>query len=124
MSVFDNARIRNRLGSAFPELFVNRLNELIICPPQNSYFRLDGVEDERALTAKILEWLSREACKSTDPRSQRYHLDGINRFLVTSFTREEMTEIYTYLGNACNHEKTLRFIDSGFDFAVLTEGRT
>lgn len=119
MSVYDNAEIRNRLAGAFPLLFVNRQNELIILPKRNTYFRLDGVETERDLKAKILEWLSREASKSLFGQSQRYHLDGINRFLGTDFTKEEMAEIYTYLGNAINHEKTLRFIDSGYDLSIL-----
>ena len=119
MSVYDNAEIRNRLSAAFPLLFVNRQNELIIHPKRNTYFRLDGVETERDLKAKILEWLSREAAKSIYKWSQIYHLDGINSFLGTDFTQEEMYQIYTYLGNACNHEKTLRFIDSDFDLSIL-----
>ena len=121
MSVFDNAEVRNRLSAAFPLLFVNRQNELIIHPKRNTYFRLDGVEEERDLKAKILEWLSREACKSISTESQRYHLNGINIFLGTNFTKAEMYEIYTYLGNGVNHEKTLRFIESGFDLVVLKE---
>ena len=122
MSVYDHAEIRMRLVAAFPLLFVNRQNELIIHPRRNTYFRLGGVETERDLKAKILEWLSREAAKSISTESQRYHLNGINSFLGTDFTQEEMYEIYTYLGNAVNHEKTLRFIDSGFSFTVLKEG--
>lgn len=121
MSVFDNAEIRNRLSAAFPLLLVNRQNELIIHPKRNTYFRLDGVETERDLKAKILEWLSREACKSISGKSQAYHLRGINSFLCSDFSKEEMYEIYTYLGNAVNHEKTLRFIDSGFDLVILKE---
>ena len=124
MSVFDNAEIRNRLSAAFPLLFVNRQNELIIHPKRNTYFRLDGVESERDLKAKILEWLSREASKSIYPWSRKYHLDGINSFLGMDFSQEEMYEIYTYLGNGVNHEKTLRFIGSGYDLRVLMEGET
>lgn len=124
MSVFDNKITRGRLAKAFPLLFVNRQNELIIYPKRNTYFRLDGVDTERDLKAKILEWLSREAAKSYSQRSQIYHLNGINRFLGTDFTQEEMYEIYTYLGNAVNHGKTLRFIDSGYDLSVLIEKET
>ncbi len=119
MSVFDNAEIRNRLSAAFPLLFINRHNELVIHPKRNTYFRLDGVETERDLKAKILEWLSREASKSIYPWSRKYHLDGINSFLGTDFTKEEMNEIYTYLGNGVNHEKTLHFIESGYDLSIL-----
>lgn len=63
----------------------------------------------------------REAYKAGNKNTQRYHLNGINTFLGTSFTQEQMEDIYTYLGNRCNHQKTLRFIDSGYDMAVLTE---
>ena len=73
------------------------------------------------LVAKILEWLSREAAKSMYKESQKYHLDGINTFLGTNFTQDEMMEIYTYLGNSCNHKRTLLFIDSGYDLSVLTK---
>ena len=119
MSVFDNAQIRYKLSTAFPLLYVNRNNELIINPERNTYFSLDGVESERDLQAKILEWLSREASKSLFPNSRRYHLSGINIFLKTDFTQDEMIAIYTFLGNACDHEKTLRFIESGYDFSIL-----
>ena len=48
-------------------------------------------------------------------------LDGINMFLHTDFSFDDMEIIYTYLGNACNHKKTIRFIESGYDMHVLTE---
>jgi phenylalanyl-tRNA synthetase beta subunit len=73
------------------------------------------------LNAKVLEWLSREAAKSISKESQKYHLEGINRFLGTNFSQKEMMEIYTYLGNRCNHKKTMRFIESGYDLTVLTK---
>ena len=120
MKVIANEVIWNRLSSAFPLLFINKNRELIIYPRRNTYFSLDGIESERDLEAKILEWLSREAAKSVSRPSQRYHLNGINRFLGTDFTQEEMNEIYTYLGNSVNHRKTLRFIDSCYDLSVLT----
>lgn len=119
MNVFESPEIRHRLAGAFPRCFVNMNNEIIIYPPRNIYFRLDDVETGRDLNAKILEWLSREASKSISRQSQKYHLDGINKFLGTSFSHDDMDTIYSYLGNCCNHEKTLRFIDSGYDMSVL-----
>lgn len=38
-------------------------------------------------------------------------------------TEEEISEIYTYLGNCVNHPKTLKFIRSGYDMSVLYEPR-
>ena len=50
-------------------------------------------------------------------------LDGINNYMDTDFTEDEMMEIYTYLGNACNHKKTIRFIESGYNMEVLKLGK-
>ena len=119
MSVFENRKIRSRLCNAFPELYINHNYECIIYPKRNSYFLMEDVHTETELKAKILEWLSREAAKSIDRKSQVYHLNGINQFLGTSFTQDEMMEIYTWLGNRCNHDLTLRFIESNYDLTVL-----
>ena len=119
MNVFENREIRSRLRAAFPKSFVNSLFEIIIYPARNSYFLLEGVETEEELNCKILEWLSSEASKSISRVSQKYHMSGINAFLNTDFSPADMMEIYTRLGNRCNHEKTIRFIRSGYDMAVL-----
>lgn len=119
--IFENDEIRNRFGAAFPKFFINHNLEVIVHPRRNTYFLLKGVETERDVIAKILEWLSREAAKSVYKESQKYHLHGINDFLGTNFSRDDMMQIYTYLGNCCNHKKTLRFIESGYDMSVLTE---
>lgn len=39
--------------------------------------------------------------------------------LGTKFTGTEMEVIYRYLGNACNHRKTMEFVQKGFDMEVL-----
>jgi len=119
MKVFENKEIRDRLLKAFPKFYINSGFECIIYPPRNSYFLMADIQTETGLNAKILEWLSREASKSIDPKSQVYHLNGINTFLGTNFTQEDMVEIYTYLGNRCDHARTLRFIESGYDLAAL-----
>ena len=119
--LFENDEIRNRFGAAFPKFFINHNLEVIVHPRRNTYFLLKGVETEVDLVAKILEWLSREAAKSVTKESQKYHLDGINAFLGTNFSQDDMMQIYTYLGNCCNHKRTLRFIESGYDLSVLTK---
>ena len=119
--IFENESIRNRFTEAFPKFYINHNLEAIVHPRRNTYFLLTDVHTETDLIAKILEWLSREAAKSINAQSQKYHLDGINAFLGTAFTREDMMQIYTYLGNRCNHNRTLRFIDSGYDLSVLTK---
>ena len=46
---------------------------------------------------------------------------GINEFLGTDFDSEDMEEIYTYLGNACNHKRTVQFIESGYEVSALKQ---
>lgn len=118
--VFEDEEIRTRFGMAFPKYFFNNRLEVIVHPRRNTYFLCIGVDTEEDLQAKVLEWLSREAAKSVSKESQQYHLRGINLFLGTDFTQEDMLKVYTYLGNCCNHQKTLAFIRSGFDMAVLS----
>ena len=77
----------------------------------------------------MLEWLSRAAYKTAPFNSNRknkefnkFILDGINSYLVTTFTEDDMDIIYTYLGNRCNHKRTVEFILSGYEMAVLEAG--
>lgn len=80
------------------------------------------------LKCKVLEWLSRAAHKTAPfgaRKNRVFHkfmLDGINAFLETNFTPDDMGQIYTYLGNAVNHTKTVQFVESGYDMTVLQEG--
>lgn len=122
-------QLLKKIFNAFPNGFINHNLEFIAEPHHrvNSYFRLEDCETEEDVAAKVLEWLSREAYKSqhfdTDRRNREihaYHLQGINTFCGTSFTEDDIAKIYTYLGNSCNHQKTLDFIRSGYDLAVLT----
>lgn len=108
-----------KFNRAFPKCFVNMNNELIVHPGRNSYFRLSGIENEIELKAKVLEWLSREACKAGSRATRKYHLDGINELLGTDFDTNDMEAIYTYLGNSVSRAKTIRFIESGYNLAVL-----
>ena len=124
-------QILQKLFNAFPDGFINHNLEFIAHPHHrvNSYFCLDNCETEEDVAAKILEWLSREAYKSQHFDSERrnreihtYHLQGINAFCGTAFTKDDIEKIYTYLGNCVNHQKTLAFIRSGYNLAVLTKG--
>lgn len=119
--ILENGGIRNRFAAAFPKFFINHNLEVIVHPRRNTYFLLTDVYTETDLAAKILEWLSREAAKSVDDQSQKYHLNGINAFLGTSFSKDDMVQIYTYLGNRVNHTKTMQFIESGYDLSTLTK---
>ena len=117
-----------RLELAFPNSFVNHNDEFIAHKRANEYFRLEDCETELDVKCKVLEWLSRGAYK-TEPfhyvaENNRFHafmLKGINKFLGTNFSEDDIELIYTYLGNRCNHEKTVKFIESGYDMQLLFE---
>ena len=48
-------------------------------------------------------------------------LGYINKYLGTHFTYNQMETIYEFLGNAINHEKTLEFVTSGYNFDCLKD---
>ena len=117
-SIFDTSWAR-KIQAAFPQAFVNMQNELIFSLRSNSCFRLEDVSDETQLKAKILEWLTRTAIKGISPKERKLHFEGINKLLGTNFTLEEMTDIYTYLGNGIKHDLCVKFVESGYDMTII-----
>lgn len=120
--------VLTKLHLAFPGSKIHYNGEFIANVPANSYFVLHNCETELDVKCKVLEWLSRDAFKSepfnSAKKNLRLHetmLHGINVFLGTNFSYEDMETIYTYLGNCCNHARTLRFIQSGYDVSMLEE---
>ena len=116
------------LLQAFPESFINGRVEFIAHRRSNTYLSLGDCKKPIDIECKVLEWFSRPASKgmpySQEWRNRKFRkliLDGINDFLETNFTESDMEEIYQHLGNSINHEKTIRFIESGYDFKVLEE---
>ena len=116
-----------RLMNCFPRSFINQHGEFIAHMEANEYLILHNCETVIDVQCKVLEWFSRAAHK-TAPFSkrktadfQKFMLNGINEYLVTSFSRDDMDIIYTYLGNAINHERTIRFIESGYNLEMLKE---
>lgn len=117
-----------RLSRAFPGGFLNGQGEFIAHKKANEYFKLVDCETEFDVKCKVLEWLSRPAYKSTpfhraleNTALHIFMLNGINNFLGTSFSVEDMEKIYTYIGGRVNHQKTIRFVESGYDMSVLKE---
>lgn len=117
-NIFDTMWSR-KIQAAFPQAFVNMQNELIFSLRTDSGFSLKDVTDETQLKAKILEWLTRTAIKAVSPKERKLHFEGINKLLGTNFTLEEMTDIYTYLGNGINHDLCVKFVESGYDMTLL-----
>lgn len=122
----DKLEVGMELMRCFPGSFINHNGEFIAHPHTNQYFILRNCESRLEVKCKVLEWLSRAAYKTTPYKSkaanERFHrfmLDGINQYLGTDFTHENMELIYTYLGNSCNHLLTIVFVDSGYNMDIL-----
>jgi hypothetical protein len=116
------------LFEAFPGSFINDRGEFIAHPRTNQYFCLQNCETPLDIECKLLEWFSRPAHK-TAPYSQEWRnrkfrefmRNGVNAFLDTGFSEDDFEKIYCALGNAINHEKTVKFVESGYDFGLLEE---
>ena len=117
---------RLRLLSDFEGSFFNDNDEFIAHKYSNTYFLFYNCENLEDVNCKVLEWFSRPASKgipySQEWRNKKFRtfmLEGINKFLDTNFNDEDIELIYTYLGNACNHKRTLEFVRSGYDMEML-----
>lgn len=122
------SEITKKLARAFHGSFINTALEFIAHKEANEYFRLEDCENEFDVKCKVLEWLSRGAHKTcpfnSNIKNERFHnfmLNGINDFLGTDFTEDDMEIIYTYLGNRCNHERTVKFVNSGYDMSIFPQ---
>ena len=114
------------IKQAFPKTEINDNMEVIVEPKANEYFVTKDCYAKEDIQAKVLEWLSRGACKTEPYKRQsknkefrEYMQKGINDYLETDFTQEEFEKIYQHLGNRVNHGKTIRFINSSFDMSIL-----
>ena len=111
--------------------FINHNNEIILIPKFNVYTLLDDVKTDNDFKAKLCEWFSRDCCcalrYSQNKRLERYYQENIEAFNFicgTNFTKEQVEQIYTKLGNGIKHELTKKFVKSGFDLSVIADHPT
>lgn len=112
-----------KIYDSFPKAFINRNNEMIIYPPENTYFLLDNVNSQLELDCKVLEYCSRQASKGLNKRSKVYHFNGISEYFNRIFTQYEMDLIYTHLGNGIHRSLCIEYINSNFNIGVLENAR-
>ena len=124
----DKLEMAKALMACWPGSFIYRNGEFIAHRRSNTYLIFENCETMEDLQCKVLEWLSRSAyktqCYNSNAANKKFHqfmLDGINKFLGTGFTFDDMELIYTYLGNEVHHDLTQRFVQSGYDMEVLRE---
>lgn len=117
----ETVKLLGHIKNHSPKHFINQNNELIVVPSWNIYFGLNSVKTPLDLKCKVVDWLSRPACKGVSNYWQKRVRAIFNDYLGTDFNRDEMERIYMYLGNALKPELTIKFIESGFDLEVLPE---
>jgi hypothetical protein len=111
--------ILKRTKKTFPKSFINEANELILEPKNNIYFRLEDVKNELEFKCKLIAWVSRPISKGLSASWSKKVLMNFNELLGTNFTKEEMREVYTYLGNDVNNSLCIKFIESKYDLSLL-----
>ena len=118
-----------KLNTCFPKgkvLIYAEPIEYVAHTKGNVYFILGNCSNQMEIDCKVIEWFSRAAYKTepyrSDYKNKEFHdyfLKGINQYFNSEFSKDDIEIIYTYLGNACNHQKTIDFINSGFDMSIL-----
>ena len=115
-----------KLLKCFPRSYMNCFGECILCEKGNLYITVKNCETETDIKCKLLEWCSRSAGKGEPYKTEKKNIEfrefvtnGINIYLGTNFTIEDMYWIYDKLGNAINHQLTLDFIANGYDMEFL-----
>lgn len=112
--------------ACFPKSYINQCGELILSNRGNLYFTAKSCDSKTDIICKLLEWCSRSIAKGQPYRQEKRNkewretlLSGYNEYLGTHFTLEDMYWVYDKLGNAVNHELTLKFIESGYDLSLV-----
>ena len=118
----------NQLQTAFKESFIKCNNdgfEIILDSKSKFFFSLENIDSDCELIRRLISSVSR--CYKTEPyekewRNRRYQTElmtSFNKFLGTNFIEDDFEYIYTYLGNGCNKQIAIKFIESGYDLNVL-----
>lgn len=110
----------------FPNSYINRRGELILADKGNVYFTAKNCNTQKDIICKLLEWCSRPIAKGAPYRQEKRNkewreslLMGLNKYLATKFTQEDMYWIYDKLGNGVDHNLTLKFIASEYDLNLV-----
>jgi hypothetical protein len=103
----------------FPEAIIYKNEEIIFIKKINLYFLLHDVKCNRDFDCKIIAYMSRPAHKGTPIYWQNYILRGLNSYFKQTWSKEDMSLIYTKLGNDVNRKLCMKFISSGFDLVFI-----
>lgn len=122
----DKLEMAVQLAACFPGSFINKNGEFIAHKKSNTYLIFDKCQNLQDLAVAVIEWFSRAAYKTAPYHSDaanekfnRFMLAGINKFLGTDFTPDDMELIYIHLGNGVNHSLAVQFVESNCNMEIL-----
>lgn len=122
----DTLKTIESLLSSFPRSLITYDYKIMI--DSLNVFKFNDCQFPNDVKCKVLEYLSRWFSRITgqpfrdEETNEKYRvhiLQGINNFLGTNFSEDEMRKIYNCLGYNCNHQKTLDFINSNYNMETL-----
>lgn len=122
----DTLKTIESLLSSFPKSLITYDYKVMI--DMSNVFLLKDCQSPNEIKCKVLEYLSRWFSRvkeqpfrdeETNKKYRVHILQGINNFLGTHFSEDEMRKIYNCLGYNCNHQKTLDFINSNYNMETL-----
>lgn len=126
--------ILERLKKSFPEGYVDLSNCFVAHRNAHRsfgrvYLDLNIYKTPTELLAGTIEELSYDCFKASpfknpaaNEKFHEYMREGMNAFLQTNFSRQEIQKIHYQLGYGINHKLTLDFIRSGYDLHILQRG--
>lgn len=116
-----------KLMKCFPGSSINSDGYLLL-NKQRSGFSVADIESEEDLKCKLLESVSRDACKTMvyqqhirNVRFWNRTRKSINQYLQTNFSDDDMLDIYQHLGNGIRHKLTKEFVQSKYDLKLIKE---
>ena len=109
----------NKLSNVFEKSFINDCDEIILVPKINEYVDLKGLNTVTELKCRFISSVSRATIKGVSEYWQRYTRERFNEYLCTEFDKEELEVVYAKLGNGCNKELCVKFVELGCKIDLL-----
>ena len=102
-----------KLMECFPGSSISSKGYLLLNKQRSGFFIAD-IESEEDLKCKLLEYVSRDACKTM---VYQQHVRNVR------FWNKTRKNIYQYLCNGMRHKLTKEFVEGGYDLKLIKEAQ-
>lgn len=115
-----------KLMKYFSGSFINPAMEVVLDRKFHTSFSVKENMSREDVLCKIFEWCSRDCAKASpysNEKMNNYARDSLclrfSKYIGKAFDQSDFYWIYDRLGNAINHERTLKFIANGMSVEKL-----